>query len=122
MNDPQSLILLKVFPDNQPESIYHGNHDDSSQFSDLTSTDGKSTRTFCLRFGSIAITPGTSVRRNMLNASSAYTFLRFNCSMDACHLSSSERGCCWRMTFLLSIMDEVIVVMPNDNSSVQLVM
>ena len=48
---------------------------------------------FCLRFGAIAITPGTTVRRHKFHASSDYRCLRLNCSMDACNLSSNERGC-----------------------------
>ena len=43
-NDPESVILLKVFADNLPESYCQGSHEDFSQVSDLTSVDGKNYR------------------------------------------------------------------------------
>ena len=100
-NDPDSLILMKVFPDTLPESCFDNRLDESSLMSDLTSVDHKSRSSFCLRFGAIAITPGTSVRRHRLNASNDYTSCRLNSSMDACHLTGNERGC---MTDILQLL------------------
>ena len=91
--DPESLILLKVFADNLPASLSSENNEDSSLISDLTSQDGKSSNTFCLRFGAIAVTPGAAVRRHALNDYSSINYMKLNCSMDACHLSTDERGC-----------------------------
>lgn len=91
--DPESLILLKVFADILPASFSSENNEDSSLISDLTSQDGKSSNTFCLRFGAIAVTPGAAVRRHALNDCSSINYMKLNCSMDACHLSTDERGC-----------------------------
>lgn len=90
-HDPDSVILLKVFPDKISEGVSDRTKEDSSVIT--TSQDGKSTKSFCLRFGAVAITPGSAVRRHAYNKNSAFQALKLNCSMDACHLSGTGREC-----------------------------
>ena len=83
---------MKVFADKKQYVHIDGYNEDNSFLSDLTSQEGTTTNTFCLRFGAIAITPGTSVRRHAINSNNEFNLMRLNCSMDACHLHN-ERGC-----------------------------
>ena len=91
-NDPDSLILLKLLADNKHSGYSYRNTEDASHVSDLTSQDGTTRNSFCLRFGAVAITPGTSVRRHRDNTDTDFTSLHVNFSMDACHLENG-RGC-----------------------------
>ena len=96
-NDPKSLILLKVVSDILPDDHQMKNTDELSQVSGLTSAEGASTSptspTFCLRFGAIAVTPGTAIRRHEYNRWHQNQAKKTNASVDACHLYCDERGC-----------------------------
>ena len=89
-NDPDSLILLKVFADTIPEEYESYRKDDTSQASSITGTTGS--EKFCLRFGAIAVTPGTAVRRHRYNKENNYSVMKVNASMDACHLYGKSHG------------------------------
>lgn len=72
-NDPDSLILLKVFADILPEDNVSNQREDLSQISGLTSVESTPSNLFCLLFGAIAITPGTTVRRHKFNKDHGFT-------------------------------------------------
>ena len=93
-NDPDSVILLKVFPDNIEASLSKIILQNINESSDQTTEGETEDQTlFCLCFGAISICPGTTVRRHKYNTSRANTSLRLNCAMDACHLTGDQRGC-----------------------------
>ena len=92
-NDPQYLILLKVFSDQLPDGYISAHREDQSMISGLTSWGSSPSERFCLRFGAIAVTPGTAVRRHQFNKHHGYAAMKVNASMDACHLSGDAHGC-----------------------------
>ena len=108
-NDPQSLILLKVFSDTLPEDHPTKHKEELSQVSGLTSVEGASTSpTFCLRFGAIAVTPGTVVRRHVYNGWYQHQAMKVNASMDESHLCGPEKGCMTDIIQLLGTNEYVL--------------
>lgn len=95
-NDPDSLILLKVFSDTIPDDYVTFRKDNTSRKDDSrhvsSITGGTGSDTFCLRFGAIAVTPGTELRHHKYNKDMNYSAMKVNASMDACHLYGQSHG------------------------------